>query len=144
MFFRSTDAKLNEIQDEIEKALNERNNIIEKGKKCILTADEITRVKSLNFRMYNYSLDIEYTKWERTHQDFITALQNTLLEQCDIKENMKLSNIASVSFVPNQEDDTARFELYGNSYVVSRKMLWRFASKYKYNMGVDTISIDMC
>ena len=144
MFFKSDDNQLNEIQEEIDKALDERDNIIEKGKKCILTADEIARVKSLNFRIYGYSQDIQYAKWEKNHQDFIFALQNALLEQCQITENMRISDRASVSFVANQKDDTAQFELYNNSYVISRKMLWKFANKYRYNMESDSISIDIC
>lgn len=144
MFFKSADDRLNSIQEEFDKALNERDDILEKGKRCILTADEVARVKSLNFRVYGYSQDIAYTKWEKTHQDFIMALQNALLEQCDIREDMKISDIATVSFVANQQNDTVRFELNGISYVVCRKMLWRFANKYRYTMGIDTISIDIC
>ena len=99
MFFKSADDRLNSIQEEIDKALSERDDILEKGKKFILTADEIARVKSLNFRVYGYSQDIAYTKWEKTHQDFIMALQNALLAQCEIRENMKISDIATVSFI---------------------------------------------
>ena len=144
MFFKSADDRLNSIQEEIDKAINERDDILKKGKKCILTADEVARVKGLNFRVYGYYQDIEYTKWEKTHQDFIMALQNALLAQCEIRENMKISDVAMVSFVANQQADTARFKLNGISYVVCRKMLWRFTNKYKYKMGVDTISIDIC
>ena len=142
MFFKNADETLSDIQEKINKALTEKNNILEKND--ILTANEILHIRNLNFQIYGYYQDIAYNKWEKNNRNFILALQNTLLEQCNVDDNTKISDIACVSFTNNQQDDTACFELYNQTYVINRHMLWKFANKYRYNMGIDTISIDVC
>lgn len=144
MFFNSVKNKsiTDNCQEAIKEATIERQNILDKAKNCLLTADEIERIKTLNYRIYNHHKDLAYYEWEKQNNDFLIALQNELLDLCNVDDNTTSTYHPSVSYVSDRANNTATFVLKGKSYVVDRDMLRSFARTYKYNYGLDNISTE--
>lgn len=145
ILFNKKDKVIDEIcknKLEVEKAKAERQNIIDNAQSTLLRADELERVKSLNYRIWSYEKDIKYLEWEANNKDFLIALQNNLLKQCAVCGTTRVLDHPTIFFTWDRANDKTIFILDDKEYTIDRMMLHDFAIKYKYTLGIDSISTD--
>jgi hypothetical protein len=145
ILFNKKDKVIDEIcknKLEVEKAKTERQNIIDNAQSTLLRADELERVKSLNYRIWSYEKDIKYLEWETNNKDFLIALQNNLLKQCAVCGTTRTLDHPTIFFTWDRANDKTIFILDDKEYIIDRMMLHDFAIKYKYTLGIDSISTD--